>query len=165
MGMCDLAAAHQSGDYPYFKNPILVDDLRHTTEALYARMENSEFGSEDVYWASLPVHLRNFIRNSLPLTGNLPPSGHGPGTLPGGVHAAGGQMAMYQMAQQIFEAANIGGSPTGTPMKTYRTAEASGYQRHGFENASSADMGVTEHTEGKSVRSGVVSTINDNANL
>lgn len=78
-------------------------------------MEDPGFAQDDAYWTSLPIHLRNFIRNALPLAGNV---SAGSGVLPGGVHAAGGQRAMYALAQQIVSAANTGmgaGQPTPTP--------------------------------------------------
>lgn len=88
-------------------------DLLRTADELYRRMEQPHFGSDDAYWSSLPVHLRNFIRNALPLAGNLAVLGNGSGTLPGGVLGAGGQRAMYALAQSIVGAANegMGGSP------------------------------------------------------
>lgn len=80
-------------------------DLLNTANELYRRMEDPGFAQDDAYWTSLPIHLRNFIRNALPLAGNV---SAGSGVLPGGVHAAGGQRAMYALAQQIVSAANTG---------------------------------------------------------
>jgi hypothetical protein len=85
--------------------PQAQQDLNITAEALYNRMGDASFASDDIYWASLPTHLRQFIRNALPLAGNLPQSGSQPGILPGGVQSAGGQVAMYKMAQEIIGAA------------------------------------------------------------
>ena len=75
-------------------------------------MEGSQFGTEDAYWSSLPVHLRNFIKNALPMAGNVSMPGGGSGTLPGGVYGAGGQRSMYMMAQNIFSTANRTLEPT-----------------------------------------------------
>jgi hypothetical protein len=69
-------------------------------------MEGSHFGTEDAYWSSLPVHLRNFIKNALPMASNVAMPGGGSGILPGGVYGAGGQRSMYMMAQNIFSTAN-----------------------------------------------------------
>ena len=80
-------------------------DLLNTANELYRRMEDPGFAQDDAYWTSLPIHLRTFIRNALPLAGNV---SAGSGVLPGGVHAAGGQRAMYALAQQIVSAANTG---------------------------------------------------------
>lgn len=101
-------------------------DLLNTANELYRRMEDPGFAQDDAYWTSLPIHLRNFIRNALPLAGNV---SAGSGVLPGGVHAAGGQRAMYALAQQIVSAANTGmgigaaaaamaGSSSSTPVTT-----------------------------------------------
>lgn len=68
-------------------------------------MSEPSFGSDDAYWSSLPAHLRNFIRNALPLAGNLAVQGNGSGVLPGGVTGAGGQRSMYAMAQNIVSTA------------------------------------------------------------
>ena len=76
-------------------------------------MEDPGFAQDDAYWTSLPIHLRNFIRNALPLAGNV---SAGSGVLPGGVHAAGGQRAMYALAQQIVSAANTGMGAGQPPM-------------------------------------------------
>ena len=83
-------------------------DLARTSDELYRRMAETSFGSDDAYWSSLPVHLRNFIRNTLPLAGNLTVQGNGPGVLPGGVGGAGGQRSMYAMAQNIVSTAGSG---------------------------------------------------------
>jgi hypothetical protein len=87
-------------------------DLLNTANELYRRMEDPQFGNDDAYWTSLPVHLRNFIKNALPLAGNLPGvAGNTTGSLPlpplsNSVNR--GEQAMYAMAQQIVSAANQG---------------------------------------------------------
>lgn len=81
-------------------------ELVTTANELYRRMEDPNFKSDDAYWSSLPTHLRNFIKNALPLAGNSNAVGNGSGTLPGGVAAAGGQRAMFALAAQIVQSAN-----------------------------------------------------------
>lgn len=81
-------------------------DLRTTANELYRRMGQSGFASEDVYWSSLPTHLRNFIRNALPFADVFENAHQNPGFLPGGTRGAGGQKAMYALAQHIVHAAN-----------------------------------------------------------
>lgn len=95
-------------------------ELLRTSDELYRRMTETSFGSDDAYWSSLPVHLRNFIRNALPLAGNLAAKGTSPGILPGGVSGAGGQRSMYAMAQNIVSTAggglrNLHERPTSVP--------------------------------------------------
>ena len=82
-------------------------------------MEGSHFGTEDAYWSSLPVHLRNFIKNALPMASNVATPGGGPGILPGGVCGAGGQRSMYMMAQNIFSAANHSAEPAAAGSNHY----------------------------------------------
>jgi hypothetical protein len=81
-------------------------DLLHTARHLQDKMLEPQFGADDLYWSSLPTHLRNFIRNALPLAANTALSNSQSRILPGGVRGAGGQMAMYTMAQNIVSAAS-----------------------------------------------------------
>jgi hypothetical protein len=97
---------------PYPALNLTHQDLLNTANELYRRMEDPGFGNDDAYWTSLPVHLRNFIRNALPLAGSLPGVAGNPsagGMPPSSNSAVGnGQRAMYAMAQQIVSAANQG---------------------------------------------------------
>ncbi|KAJ9111416.1 hypothetical protein QFC19_001185 [Naganishia cerealis] len=106
--MSSTAYGDTHADDPAAPPPALTlthQDLLNTANELYRRMEDPGFAQDDAYWTSLPVHLRNFIRNALPLAGNV---STGDGVLPGGVGKAGGQRAMYALAQQIVSAANTG---------------------------------------------------------
>ncbi|CED85607.1 Stress response protein NST1 [Phaffia rhodozyma] len=65
-------------DYPASGlSPSAHADLVNTATELYRRMEDPSFGETEEYWTSLPSHLRNFIRNALPIspssTGTFPP--------------------------------------------------------------------------------------------
>lgn len=74
-------------------------DLLATASSLYARMSADHPGSlpdDDAYWSSLPAHLRQFIRNALPL-GQLQSNNH---HTPPKMSAA----AMQAVAQQIASA-------------------------------------------------------------
>ncbi|KAJ9104463.1 hypothetical protein QFC21_001958 [Naganishia friedmannii] len=101
----DSAQQHQPPPSSVPALTLTHQDLLNTANELYRRMEDPGFAQDDAYWTSLPVHLRNFIRNALPLAGNV---SMGDGVLPGGVGKAGGQRAMYALAQQIVSAANTG---------------------------------------------------------
>lgn len=65
-------------DYPASGlSPSAHADLVNTATELYRRMEDPTFGETEEYWTSLPSHLRNFIRNALPIApsgafGNVP---------------------------------------------------------------------------------------------
>lgn len=67
-------------DYPASGlSPSAHADLVNTATELYRRMEDPTFGETEEYWTSLPSHLRNFIRNALPIApsgafGNPPPA-------------------------------------------------------------------------------------------
>ena len=114
-------------------SPSAHADLVNTATELYRRMEDPSFGETEEYWTSLPSHLRNFIRNALPMStsGAFPPlppnrpNGHHPGntnpdnTLPlpnTNQRLANGQAdgtrpannTMLAMAQQIVSAAHAG---------------------------------------------------------
>ncbi|WVN88889.1 uncharacterized protein L203_104104 [Cryptococcus depauperatus CBS 7841] len=78
---------------------ITHDDLISAANELYKRMADPEFGSDDLYWQSLPPHIRQFIRDAVPFTGSI-----NSGT-PGNNNS---QRTMYQMAQQIVQAASQG---------------------------------------------------------
>ncbi|KNX49752.2 stress response protein NST1 [Cryptococcus deuterogattii R265] len=78
---------------------ITHDDLISAANELYKRMADPEFGSDDAYWSSLPPHIRQFIRDAVPFTGSISQST--PGT-------TSSQRTMYQMAQQIVQAASQG---------------------------------------------------------
>jgi hypothetical protein len=55
-------------DYPASGlSPSAHADLVNTATELYRRMEDPTFGETEEYWTSLPSHLRNFIRNALPI--------------------------------------------------------------------------------------------------
>lgn len=114
-------------------SPSAHADLVNTATELYRRMEDPSFGETEEYWTSLPSHLRNFIRNALPMStsGAFPPlppnrpNGHHPQSnnqdnvlplpnsnarLPNG-QADGARPAnntMLAMAQQIVSAAHAG---------------------------------------------------------
>lgn len=93
-------------------------------------MEDPSFGETEEYWTSLPSHLRNFIRNALPISptsaGSFPSSARStnPLTVPpqpsatafAGESRTNTNNAMLAMAQQIVSAAhanarNNGGNP------------------------------------------------------
>lgn len=103
-----------TGLVPQIPN-LTHQDLLNTANELYRRMEDPHFATDDAYWTSLPVHLRNFIRNALPLApgggvavnGNGAGNGAAPGPLPSSA-VKDSQQAMYAMAQQIVSAANHG---------------------------------------------------------
>ncbi|WVQ68883.1 uncharacterized protein L199_007092 [Kwoniella botswanensis] len=78
---------------------ITHDDLISAANELYKRMADPEFGADDTYWSSLPPHLRQFIRDAVPFNGTI--SQNTPGN-------NSGQRTMYQMAQQIVQAASHG---------------------------------------------------------
>jgi len=115
-------------------SPSAHADLVNTATELYRRMEDPSFGETEEYWTSLPSHLRNFIRNALPMSTSgafppLPPNPNGqhhhpsssnpnnilplPNTnsrLPNGA-SDGSRPAnntMLAMAQQIVSAAHAG---------------------------------------------------------
>ncbi|WWC59071.1 uncharacterized protein I303_101618 [Kwoniella dejecticola CBS 10117] len=78
---------------------ITHDDLISAANELYKRMADPEFGADDAYWSSLPPHIRQFIRDAVPFTGTI--SQNTPGN-------NSSQRTMYQMAQQIVQAASQG---------------------------------------------------------
>ncbi|WWD21946.1 stress response protein NST1 [Kwoniella shandongensis] len=78
---------------------ITHDDLISAANELYKRMADPEFGADDAYWSSLPPHIRQFIRDAVPFTGTI--SQNTPGN-------TSSQRTMYQMAQQIVQAASQG---------------------------------------------------------
>jgi hypothetical protein len=86
------------------------------------RMEDPSFGETEEYWTSLPSHLRNFIRNALPITpsGTSFPLPSNPNANPNSPLRNNGttsdpnridrpaQNTMLAMAQQIVSAAHAG---------------------------------------------------------
>ncbi|KAK8846638.1 hypothetical protein IAR55_005725 [Kwoniella newhampshirensis] len=78
---------------------ITHDDLISAANELYKRMADPDFGADDAYWSSLPPHIRQFIRDAVPFTGTI--SQNTPGN-------TSSQRTMYQMAQQIVQAASQG---------------------------------------------------------
>lgn len=80
---------------------ITHEDLIQTANELYRRMADPNFGNDDAYWSSLPAHLRQFIREAVPMNPNANP----PAQLRG---VSEGQQGMWTMAQQIVNAASKG---------------------------------------------------------
>ncbi|ODO03015.1 hypothetical protein I350_05859 [Cryptococcus amylolentus CBS 6273] len=107
------------------------DDLIYTANELYKRMmSDPEYGSDDAYWSSLPPHLRQFIRDAVPCAGTI--SANNPGN-------TSTQKTMYQMAQQIVQAASQGmglgqmnGSarPPSLSLPSQSLGEELGFHRH-----------------------------------
>ena len=87
----------QNGTFPAGIN-ITNEDLVQTASELYRRMADPSFGNDDAYWSSLPPHLRQFIREAIPLSNT--PGQKGP--------ISEGQQGMWTMAQQIVSAASQG---------------------------------------------------------
>jgi hypothetical protein len=87
---------------------ITHEDLIQTANELYRRMADPNFGSDDAYWSSLPPHLRQFIREAVPVNTNMGANGTARSTQNGAQAANEGQQGMWMMAQQIVNAASQG---------------------------------------------------------
>ncbi|WVQ76675.1 hypothetical protein IAR50_006349 [Cryptococcus sp. DSM 104548] len=124
------------------------DDLIYTANELYKRMmSDPEYGSDDAYWSSLPPHLRQFIRDAVPCAGNT--SANNPGN-------TSTQKTMYQMAQQIVQAASQGmglgqmnGSarPPSVPLPQQSLGEELGFHRHPDSRSVGEDIDEDEEIE------------------
>ncbi len=139
-----IQSTNPESSFPNLTHKELLD----TAEELYRRMEDPQFASDDAYWTSLPIHLRNFIRNALPLAGGVAGIGNGSGILPGGANAAGGQRAMYHLAQQVVNAANQGLGSMGQPL-------SEGYDQAGLPlvNGMSGALSTGERNQSRGVQS------------
>lgn len=106
-------------------SPSAHADLVNTATELYRRMEDPSFGETEEYWTSLPSHLRNFIRNALPISPSgafpsLPPHAASPGGANVGLNAAqtrsSGQQQQQLQGSDGVGVAGGGGRPANTTM-------------------------------------------------
>ncbi|WVW78857.1 hypothetical protein I302_100820 [Kwoniella bestiolae CBS 10118] len=119
---------------------ITHDDLISAANELYKRMADPEFGADDTYWSSLPPHLRQFIRDAVPFNGSIGQNTPGNNS---------GQRTMYQMAQQIVQAASHGmGLSPG--MGANLMSGVNGMATRQFNQPSiGEELGFRRHPDGK----------------
>lgn len=77
---------------------ITNEDLIQTANELYRRMADPKFASDDTYWASLPPHLRQFIREAVPFS---PTEAQANGS-------GGRDESIHSLAQRIVSVASQG---------------------------------------------------------
>ncbi|WWC67558.1 uncharacterized protein I206_101467 [Kwoniella pini CBS 10737] len=124
---------------------ITHDDLISAANELYKRMADPEFGADDAYWSSLPPHIRQFIRDAVPFTGTI--SQNTPGN-------NSSQRTMYQMAQQIVQAASQGmglGQGIGSNLMSGVTGVngMSGNQRQFNQPSIGEELGFRRHPDAR----------------
>ncbi|WVR04309.1 hypothetical protein IAU60_001309 [Kwoniella sp. DSM 27419] len=118
---------------------ITHDDLISAANELYKRMADPEFGADDAYWSSLPPHIRQFIRDAVPFTGSI--SQNTPGN-------NSSQRTMYQMAQQIVQAASQG-MGLGQGMGPNLMSGVNGMGRQFAQPSIGEELGFHRHPDAK----------------
>ncbi|OCF42079.1 stress response protein NST1 [Kwoniella heveanensis CBS 569] len=118
---------------------ITHDDLISAANELYKRMADPEFGADDAYWSSLPPHIRQFIRDAVPFTGSI--SQNTPGN-------NSSQRTMYQMAQQIVQAASQG-MGLGQGMGPNLMSGVNGMGRQYNQPSIGEELGFHRHPDAK----------------
>ena len=121
---------------------ITNDDLVQTANELYRRMADPNFGNEDPYWSSLPPHLRQFVREAIPFSGNMA------GVQKHGQTVTEGQQGMWTMAQQIVSAASQGmGLGPNAPANFFANG-MNGNRQYGQGNLAE-ELGFHRHPDAK----------------
>ncbi|EIW68662.1 hypothetical protein TREMEDRAFT_74127 [Tremella mesenterica DSM 1558] len=117
---------------------ISHEDLVQAANELYRRMADPEFGNDDAYWSSLPPHIRQFVRDAVPL------QGRSNGDAPKG--AQGQQRELYSMAQRIVSAASQGmGLSTGLGSNYMTGANGRQYPQPGLAH----ELGFHPHPDAR----------------
>ncbi|KAK1926662.1 hypothetical protein DB88DRAFT_482611 [Papiliotrema laurentii] len=117
------------------------EDLLHTANVLYSRMGDPNFAADDTYWASLPQHVRQFVREAIPIQ-----AGKNASNANGRASAAEGRPEMYTMAQRIVTAASQG---MGLSPGVGAGVLAAVHGRHYPESGLGEELGFHRHPDAK----------------